>query len=57
MPSGESWSGIAVYFLSCAMELWASCILEELTRAIEEREEEEGFEIKLNTKVFLNAYE
>lgn len=26
----ESWSGMAVFFLSCAIELWASGILSEL---------------------------
>ena len=37
LPSitGESWSGIAVKFLSCAVELWASSALDE----IEEMEE------------------
>ena len=24
VPQGESWSGIAVFYLSCAVELWAS---------------------------------
>ena len=61
VPGGKSWPGIAVYFLSCAVELWASCILEELTEAIEDREEEEEEEeveeVKLNTRAFLNAYE
>lgn len=30
VPSGESWSGIAVFFLSVAVELWASATLSEL---------------------------
>lgn len=30
VPTGESWSGIAVFFLSVAVELWASSTLTEL---------------------------
>jgi hypothetical protein len=30
VPSGESWSGIAVFYLSAAVELWASAIMPEL---------------------------
>ena len=41
VPKGESWSGIAVYFLSTAVELWASWIESELVDAIEAMEEEE----------------
>lgn len=33
--AGESWSGMAVFYLSCAVELWAHGIEEELTEAIE----------------------
>jgi hypothetical protein len=39
---GESWSGIAVFYLSVAVELWASSVEDELTDAIEELEEEEA---------------
>ena len=38
---GESWSGIAVFYLSVAVELWASSVEDELTTAIEEALEEE----------------
>tara|TARA_R100000278_G_scaffold120997_1_gene104023 strand:+ start:1915 stop:2310 length:396 start_codon:yes stop_codon:yes gene_type:complete len=41
VPEGESWSGIAVYFLSTAVELWASGIEGELVDAIETMEEED----------------
>lgn len=30
VPGGESWSGIAVFYLSVGVELWASGILSEL---------------------------
>lgn len=30
VPKGESWSGIAVFYLSVAVELWASGTLSEL---------------------------
>jgi hypothetical protein len=30
VPSGESWSGIAVFYLSVAVELWAASILSDL---------------------------
>ena len=40
--TGESWSGIAVFYLSTAVELWASSVEDELTTAIEELEEEEA---------------
>jgi len=33
--AGESWSGMAVFYLSCAVELWAHGIEDELTEAIE----------------------
>jgi len=34
-PAGQSWSGLAVFYLSCAVELWAHGIEDELTDAIE----------------------
>ena len=37
----ESWSGIAVHFLSAAVETWASNIEADLTRAIEEGSDDE----------------
>ena len=40
--TGESWFGIAVFYLSVAVELWASSVEDELTTAIEELEEEEA---------------
>lgn len=40
--TGESWQGMAVLFLSCAVELWASSIEGELIEAIEETLESEG---------------
>lgn len=33
---GMSWSGMAVYFLSIAVELWASSIEDEVSEAIDE---------------------
>lgn len=39
--TGESWQGMAVLFLSCAVELWASSIEDELIEAIEETMESE----------------
>ena len=36
--SSESWSGIAVHYLSSAVELWASSIEEELAEAITQKE-------------------
>ena len=39
--SGESWSGMAVFYLSVAVELFASSVEQELTDALEELEEEE----------------
>lgn len=41
IPRGESWSGIAVFFLSYAVELWASSVEEELTKAIEGSDSED----------------
>ena len=35
-PAGESWSGLAVFYLSVAVELWAHGIHDELTEAIED---------------------
>ena len=34
----ESWSGMACFYLSLALELWASSIEEDLASAIEERD-------------------
>lgn len=36
-----SWTGIAVFFLSCAVELWADSVSDELAELIEEEQEEE----------------
>ncbi len=36
---GESWRGIAVHYLSMAVELWASSVIETLTGAMEARAE------------------
>ena len=38
--TGESWKGMAVKFLSCAVELWACGIEEHLAEILEEQEEE-----------------
>ena len=35
IPKGESWSGIAVFFLSCAVELWATSVENEVNYAVE----------------------
>ena len=35
LPETTSWSGVAVFYLSAAVELWASGIHDELTEAIE----------------------
>lgn len=37
VPQGESWSGIAVFYLSVAVELWARGVEDELTDAIAEQ--------------------
>lgn len=43
LPSvdGESWKGMAVKYLSAAVELWCSSIEDELESAIEDNQEEE----------------
>jgi hypothetical protein len=41
IPSGESWSGIAVHFLSTAVELWASGVAEDIAEGILESDNEE----------------
>lgn len=41
IPCGESWSGIAVFFLSYAVEQWCAVIEEELCEAIENAADEE----------------
>lgn len=38
-PDDVSWSGLAVHYLSCAVELWAHGIMEELAESIEEETE------------------
>lgn len=40
VPKGESWSGISVFFLSYAVELYCQSIEEELEQAIEEETED-----------------
>ena len=39
VPTGESWSGIAVFYLSAAVELWASSVEAELETVDEEADE------------------
>ena len=41
IPDDESWSGIAVFFLSYAVELWAASVHDELEAMEEEPETEE----------------
>lgn len=36
----ESWSGLACFYLSCAVEIWASAIEDELTESIRDEIEE-----------------
>jgi hypothetical protein len=36
LPETTSWSSVAVFYLSTAVELWASGIHDELTEAIED---------------------
>lgn len=36
---GESWSGIAVFYLSIAVELWSAAVSEDLAAAIEDTED------------------
>ena len=33
-PTGESWSGIAIHYLSMAVELWAGGVEEEIAEAL-----------------------
>jgi predicted RecA/RadA family phage recombinase len=40
LPETTSWSSVAVFYLSTAVELWASGIHDELTEAIEDEAEE-----------------
>lgn len=35
VPRGESWSGIAVFYLSIAVELWASSVRDEVRAALD----------------------
>ncbi len=37
----ESWSGMAVFYLSCAVEAWAVSVEEEVCSALEETDDEE----------------
>lgn len=39
-PRGESWSGMACFFLSYAVELWAGPVADEIREAIEAGEED-----------------
>ena len=41
LPETTSWSSVAVFYMSVAVELWASGVEDELTTAIEEALEEE----------------
>lgn len=34
-PKGASWSGMAVHYLSCAVELWAADVADQLLAALE----------------------
>lgn len=34
-PKGASWSGMAVHYLSCAVELWAAGVADQLLEALE----------------------
>jgi hypothetical protein len=38
--AGISWSGLACFYVSCAVELWASSIADELTRILPAEEDE-----------------
>jgi hypothetical protein len=44
VPRSTSWSGMAVFYLSCAVELWASSVEDDLIEAIEEAEGDSGEE-------------
>ncbi|HSH28630.1 MAG TPA: hypothetical protein VK971_01885 [Thiohalobacter sp.] len=35
VPDGKSWSGIAVFYLSAAVEAWAASVEDELEAAID----------------------
>ena len=48
-PEGESWAGIACFYMSVAVELWASGVEDELTTAIEELLEEEREEERIES--------
>ena len=34
-PAGESWAGMAIFYLSVAVELWATGALQEIEEALE----------------------
>lgn len=40
-PDGANWSGLAVHYLSCAVELWAQHADQLILQAMREREEED----------------
>ena len=40
VPPGESWTGIAVFYLSCAVKAWAHGVRDELETAIEDANED-----------------
>lgn len=46
--AGESWSGLACFYLSVAVELWASSVEDQVREALEgaQNEEEEDEEIR-----------
>ena len=39
LPKGESWSGMAVFYLSVAVELWAGGVEDELLDALDDEED------------------
>lgn len=40
-PKDQSWAGIAVFYLSAAVELWASCVEAEIEEALDVIENDE----------------
>jgi len=51
VPRGESWSGIAVHFLSCAVELWAGSITNDVVEALEDRAENPAIDLLASAAV------
>lgn len=41
VPKDQSWAGIACFYLSAAVELWASSVEDEVETALDELEEKE----------------